>query len=596
MISQFVIHTLKIYGQPYGLAMVPMGADERETVLRTSSEQRIREMTEQGWWGTDRLDDLFTRAVQASPHRTALIDPLDRTQFTDGEPKRWTFSELSLLADNLTADLYNEGLRQNDIVVVQLPNIAELAILYLALDKLGVIISPVPMQYGPFELSKANELLSPAAYISVSHFKGKAFAEGHLGSFDSACTRLCFGEGVPDGMDALALDNNGNRDNGPSRQYQRSLTLCANDIFTICWTSGTTGLPKGVPRSHNMWMASAMGAHDVAQMRDHEVLLNPFPLVNMAAIGGFLYCWLMRECTLVLHHPFDMQVYLQQIQQEQVAYTIAPPAVLTMLLNRRDILDSVDVSSLRAIGSGSAPLSEFMVAGFGNDFGIEILNIFGSNEGICLASGPQDVPVFADRAHYFPRFGVEGFEWSNRAAAFTRTRLVSLDSREEIQSAGEPGELEVWGATLFDGYYQSTLANEEVFTADGYFRTGDVFQIASSGGQPDLYQFVGRCKDIIVRGGVNISPAEIDNELTAHPKLAEVCVVGVDDPVLGERVGVAVVPKPEQSVDLKDITSFLEERGMAVFKFPERLVCVEALPYNATGKVQRRDVRQLFDT
>ncbi|MFK7954910.1 MAG: class I adenylate-forming enzyme family protein [Lysobacterales bacterium] len=564
--------------------------------MLTSSKQRIDEMTQHGWWGEDRLDDLFLRAVSGSPQRTALVDPPDRSTLTDGSPMRWTFSDLAVLADNLAADLYARGLREDDIVVVQLPNIAELAILYLALGKLGVILSPVPMQYGPFELSKASELLNPKAYISVSRFKGEAFAEAHGSSFASDCTMLCFGNAVPADMGALRLDNDTQRDNAAATQYQQTLELSANDIFTICWTSGTTGLPKGVPRSHNMWMASAIGAHDAALMRDHEILLNPFPLVNMAAIGGFLYCWLMRECTLVLHHPFNMQVFLQQIQSEQVAYTIAPPAVLTMLLNRRDILSSVDISSLRAVGSGSAPLSEFMVAGFGKEFGIDILNIFGSNEGICLASGPQDVSNYADRAHYFPRFGVEGLEWSNRAATSTRTRLVALDGGEEIREPGTPGELEIWGATLFDGYFKSADTNAEVFTDDGYFRTGDVFQIAGDGDQSELYEFIGRCKDIIVRGGVNISPAEIDNELTAHPKLADVCVVGIDDPVLGERIGVAVVPKPEQSVDLDDITAFLRERGMAIFKLPEQLVCVDALPYNATGKLQRRDVQRFFQS
>ena len=95
------------------------------------------------------------------------------------------------------------------------------------------------------------------------------------------------------------------------RAYLDGFEASPNDIFTICWTSGTTGQPKGVPRSHNMWMASAIGAHDAAVLQDGDTLLNPFPIVNMAAIGGFLYCWLMRAATLVLHHPFDMQVFLK---------------------------------------------------------------------------------------------------------------------------------------------------------------------------------------------------------------------------------------------------------------------------------------------
>ena len=153
----------------------------------------------------------------------------------------------------------------------------------------------------------------------------------------------------------------------------------------------------------------------------------------------------------------------------------------------------------------------------------------------------------------------------------------------------------IWGATVFDGYYKSPEANAEVFSDDGYFRTGDVFELTGDGEQPQFYKFVGRCKDIIVRGGVNISPDEIDSELAAHPKVAQVCVVGIDDEIMGERIGAAVVPKPGESVTLDDLTGFLRERGVAVFKLPEKLLCVDELPFNATGKIQRRDVKSMFD-
>jgi len=563
--------------------------------MRTTPSERIEDLTQRGWWGTETLDGLFKAAVQSNPDQLALADQFNRSDFTDGDAQRLTFAQLANVADNLAARFYESGLRQDDIVIVQLPNIVELAVLYLALGKLGVILSPVPIQYGQFELKKAAKVVEPTGYISLANFKGEKFASEHAAAFEDGCKMFCFGEDVPEGAIPLALSADEPADNPDYQSYLDSLDISANDIFTICWTSGTTGQPKGVPRSHNMWMASAVGAHDAALMQDNEILLNPFPIVNMAAIGGFLYCWLMRSCTLVLHHPFDMPVFLKQIQDEKVAYTIAPPAVLTMLLKKREILDSVDISSLRCIGSGSAPLSEFMVAGFGRDYGVEILNIFGSNEGICLASGPKELPDYAERAQFFPRFGVEGLEWPNRTGNQLLTRLVSLDSGEEVTEVGQQGELEISGSTVFDGYYNSPETNAEVFSSDGYFRTGDVFEITGDGDKPLFYKFVGRCKDIIVRGGVKISPDEVDSELAAHPKVAQVCVVGVDDEIMDERIGVAVVPKPGETIVLEELTSFLKERGLAVFKFPEKLICVDELPHNATGKIQRRDVKKLFD-
>lgn len=563
--------------------------------MRTTPAARIDDLTKRGWWANQTLDELFQSAVQRNPDQLALVDQYNRSEFTDGKAQRLSYAELENCAINLAQKFYAGGLRQNDIVVVQLPNIAELAVLYFALGKLGVIISPVPVQYGQFELEKASGVVNPAAFISVANLKGDNLAFEHSSAFDDDCKVFCFGDKVPDSAIALALSTASPSENPEFNNYLAGLEISANDVFTICWTSGTTGDPKGVPRSHNMWMASALGSHDAATMRDNEIYLNPFPMVNMAAIGGFLYCWMMRSSTLVLHHPFDMAVYLKQIQDEKVAYTIAPPAVLTMLLKKPEVLSAFDISSLRCIGSGSAPLTEFMVAGFGKDYGIEILNIFGSNEGICLASGPNELPDYAERAQFFPRFGVDGLDWANRIGANLKTRLISLESGEPVSETGQRGELEIWGATVFDGYYNSPEANASVFSEDGYFRTGDVFELTGEGELPPFYKFVGRCKDIIVRGGVNISPNEIDSLLAAHPKLVQACVVGIDDDVLGERIGVAVVPKPGQTVTLEDLTGFLKEKDIAVFKLPEKLLCADALPHNATGKIQRRDVKLMFD-
>jgi len=563
--------------------------------MRTTPQKRIDELSQLGWWGNNTLDTLFTAAVNKSGERTALVDQFNRNEFTDGEALRLSFNELANVADNLAMDFYRHGLRRDDIVVVQLPNIVELVVLYLALGKLGVILSPVPIQYGPFELEKAKDVVEPAAFISLSNFNGKNFADEHGAGFKGNCKVFCFGDQPPADSVALSLDTNKHTLNQDYQAYIESLDLSANDIFTICWTSGTTGQPKGVPRSHNMWIASSTAAMECAEIKEHECILNPFPFVNMAAIGGFLYCCFMRSCTIVLHHPFDMQVYLKQIQDEKVAYTISPPALLTMLLNKREILESFDISNLTRVGSGSAPLSEFMVAGFGRDYGIEILNIFGSNEGICLSSSPKDVPDYAERAQYFPSFGVDQQISGDLTHDNIKTRLVDTETGDIVSQRGQEGELEVWGATVFDGYYKSPEANAEVFSEDGYFRTGDLFEIAGEGQTPKFYKYVGRCKDIIVRGGVNISPAEIDSELAAHPKVADVCVVGIDDELMGERVGVAVVPKPNETIVLEDLTGHLKAKGMAVFKLPEKFTCVDALPYNATGKIQRRDVKHLFD-
>ena len=561
--------------------------------MRTTAADRIEDFTKRGWWGEETLASMFDQAAAACPDRLALVDPYNRSEFAGGEARRLTFAQAAAGVENIAAHLHANGIGQDDIVVVQLPNIVELALLYVAAAKLGAIMSPVPVQYGLHELGKIADDLRPRAFVTLGQFKGGGLAAGRAEAFPASCAMFAFGAGAPD--DAILLDSEGADTAALSslREHLASLSLSANDVFTICWTSGTTGQPKGVPRTHNMWLTSAYATYDCVRFRDGDVFLNPFPLVNMASIGGFLFNWLLSRSTLVLHHPLDLQVFLQQIEKERVTYTIAPPAILTMLLKNPALMSSVDLSSVRVIGSGGAPLSPWMVREYQDRYGIVVINIFGSNEGMALISGYEDVPDPDYRAVFFPRYGVPGFNWNNRVAGRMKTRLQDIESGEEITQPGQPGELLIWGASVFDGYYNAPDTNRSVFSSDGFFHTGDLFEIAGAGEEQKFYRFVGRCKDIIVRGGVKISPDELDNLLAGHPKVAEAAVVGYADDVMEERICAVVVPKPGESLELEDVTGFLRARNVAVFKLPERLLTVAQLPRNPLGKILRNKLKEM---
>ena len=379
-----------------------------------------------------------------------------------------------------------------------------------------------------------------------------------------------------------------------SDAYIESITNSANDILTICWTSGTTGTPKGVPRSHNLWGTMAKAAYHLAGTQKGDILLNPFPLVNMASIGGFLFNWLICRGKLVQHHPFDLQIYLNQMSDEKVNYTIAAPAIMNMLLNNKAVFENLDLSNLRSIGCGGAPLSEWMVETFQNEHEITIQNIFGSNEGMSLFSTRDDVEDPLLRAVYFPRFGVEGFEWNNPISKSIKTKLIDLESNTEILEPMIPGELLISGSTVFDGYWNAPETNKKVFDEEGFFRTGDMFEISSNKTENKFYKYCGRCKDLIIRGGMNISPEELDNLLTSHPSILEVAVTGYNDEVLGEKVGVVAVVKEGLKIDLNDVTEFLKDLGIAKYKYPEDLRIIKELPRNTVGKVLRRELKVLF--
>ncbi len=558
--------------------------------MGTSREERIRSFTERGWWTDETLDDLLRQAVAAHPERTALVDPPNRPDLCGGKAQRLSYRDLGRHVDAWAQVLRQQGVTAGDIVVAQMPNISEFVLIYLAVARIGAVISPLPVQYGAHELRMVSQALPAKAYVGVTRLNGQPFGMQAFADGVAFPQHLFLGEETPEG--AVPLDEafaNALSDSKP----QAGSTADANDVYTICWTSGTTGTPKGVPRTYNQWAAISWATYDAAGLRDGDVLLNPFPFVNMASIGGFLFNWLRCTATLVLHHPLDLPVFLGQIASEGTTFTIAPPALLNMLLKQEGLLENVDLSRLRAIGSGSAPLSPWMVKGFAEQHGIDIVNLFGSNEGISLAAGPREISDPEQRAVLFPRFGVSGLEWSNRVATMIETRLVDLETGAEIRDKDAPGELQIRGATVFDGYLAE--AGEEpgdTFAEHGWFRTGDLFEIAGEGDPPAFYRFVGRCKDIIVRGGYNISPDELDALLASHPQLAEAACVGFPDEILGEKVCVFAVPKADAEVTLADVTQFLEQQGLARFKLPERLEVTAHLPRNALGKVVRGELRQ----
>ena len=559
--------------------------------MKTSPETLRREYRARQWWGDTRITDLFDQCVAEHPDRVALVDPPNRESLVGGAPRRLTFREIARLVDGFALALHDLGLGRDTILITQLPNIVEYAALYIAAARIGVIVSPVPMQYRRHELSHIVAVTGARTALTVASFKGVAHADGAVQlAADREFNVLCLGDSAPTGARPFTpsvLDEHGKT---RLQEAAAAAGVDADDVFTICWTSGTEGNPKGVPRTHNQWISINRAHHIGARIADGETLLNPFPLVNMAAIGGCLLSWLHARGTLLLHHPLDLPVYLQQIATERPQYAIAPPAILNMLIKNEDLLAKVDLSSLRCIGSGSAPLDPGMIAGFHERFGIEVINIFGSNEGVSLISGVTEAPDPRDRARLFPRFGRAEIRWPRPAPCPMDTRLIDPDSGAEITALGRPGELQIRGPAVFDGYYREPDLTARSFTSDGYFRTGDLFEIAGSETDPRFYRYVGRLKQIIIRGGVKISPEELDEVLAAMPSVLEGAVAGYRDEILGEKICAAVVPRPGQTVTLEDVRAHFAAAGLAIFKRPERLCVLPQLPRNPTGKVMRNEL------
>ena len=545
-------------------------------------QERIDEYTSRGWWGTRRIQDWFDDNLRTRPDTEALIDAPNRADFIDGAPRRLTWRALAAEADMYATAFLELGLTGDDIVCVQLPNCVELPAVYLACLRLGIVVTPVPVQYREHELEHILGITQPRAIVTAArilHHDHAAMMRGLAARHPSVHTVLA--------IDALPRwEADGDR----IAQHEREHPTGANDVFTICWTSGTEGVPKGVPRSHNEWLAIPENIILSGGLKPGCHLLNAFPLVNMAGIAGQFLPWLLTGAKLVMHHPFNLGVFLTQVKDEAIDYTVAAPAILATLAQNPDLMAGLEGSRLRAIGSGGGPLAEWTVRVFTERYGIDVINYFGTNEGASLTASALDLPDPALRASYFPRFGVEGYEWKLPVAQRVRTRLVDPDTGLDIDTPGRPGELRVRGPAIFPGYFRAPDMTARAFDSQGYYRTGDLFEIA--GERRELYRFVGRLKDIIVRGGFNISSEELEALLLAHPKVREAAIVGYPDDNLGERVCAVVVPQAGATLALPELVAFLRtEKKVASYKLPEKLLLLDALPRNPVGKVLKRDLR-----
>lgn len=575
--------------------------------MRTTPQAKIDDYRRRGWWGDTRLHEMFDANARQHPERLAIIDPPNRADLVGSPALRLTYAAAAALADGCALELARLGLKRDDVLVTQLPNIAEYPALYIAALRLGIVVSPVPMQFRRHELEQIIRLTSAKALLTIDTLKGadqigvalqvrdELAASGHaiaVYSLRSAAASAVVPEGAI-AFTAQAVDASARVE---LERLAAAAAVNADDIATICWTSGTEGTPKGVPRSHNHWHAISYAHLSGARIQPGETLLNPFPLINMAALGGCFTSWLHNAGTLLLHHPFDLPTYFRQIATERPQYAIAPPAVLNMLLKNEAMLATVDLSSLRCIGSGSAPLDPEMIAGYQQRFGIEICNMFGSNEGVSLLSNADNASDPVHRARWFPRFGRDEIPWPKPPPVNIRTRVIDPDSNEEIVVAGKPGELQITGPTVFDGYFRAPEITAASFTTDGWFRTGDLFEICGDDDPPRFYRFVGRLKQIIIRGGVKIAPEELDNVLSQMPTVLEGAVAGYRDPVMGERICAVVVPRPGANITLEEICAHFGAAGLAIFKLPERLRIVSQLPRNSVGKVLRGELAKLVET
>ena len=540
-----------------------------------ASTQDINKYEKMGIWGTTTIVDIFKKHARKIPEKICIIDPLNKEELTGFKPETLTYKKFDQAVDATAEGLIEKGIGKDDIIIVQLPNCWELAMLYLAITRTGAVISPVSILLRKAELSNILGITKAKAFIVIekfNRFNHKKMAETLQPDF-------------PDLKHIITYEEIREMSTGKITGKLDNIHIDANDIFTICWTSGTEAMPKGCPLSHNNWIGIS-NLQDATGIKPGDTLMITGPLVNMASVGTIFLPWVILGGTMIIHHPFDLILFMKQIIKEKVNYMLLVPAILNIIAKHPQV-DMLDLSCVRSITTGSAAPSLWTLNEFKKRWGIEIGNLWGQNEGSGIVAGSEDIPDMELRVDHFPHFGKSGVKWKSKAARFIETKIIDT-SGNELTGTGDVGELIYKGPGVIPSYFYSPEMTKKGFTEDGFLKTGDLFKIEKD----NLLSFFERSKDIIIRGGYNISSQEIENYLLSHPKVQDAAIIGIPDDLLGEKVCACIVPASNESVSLDDLTDLLLEKGVARYKHPEHIKITDVIPRNSTGKIVKNILRE----
>ncbi len=484
-----------------------------------------------------RLDKAL-RQVPASP---ALVLP---------ERSPWSYDDLADAVDRAAAALASQGIGPGDRVVVQVAKTPGAVALYLGCLKVGAVYVPLNTSYTGAEVAYFLVDAQPALFVAASTVSVPASAEVRVETLDA--------DGRGSWADLVASA-------APMRD---TVDVADDDIAAILYTSGTTGRSKGAMLTHGNLLSNAEILCDYWAWQDDDVLLHALPIFHVHGLFVALHCALLRGTPIIFHPTFDTAAIIRDLPRSTVLMGV--PTFYTRLLARDDF-DAETCANMRLFISGSAPLTEQTFAAFEERTGHRILERYGMSETLMNTSNPLD----GERVAGTVGFSLPGVD----------TRIAG--EQGQPLPAGEVGGIEVRGPNVFKGYWRMPEKTAEEFREDGFFITGDMGTMDAEG----RVTIVGREKDLVISGGYNVYPKEVETLLDEMPEVAESAVIGVPHEDFGEAVVAVLVARTP--VDTAAIDAFLKDR-LARYKQPKRVVCVDELPRNAMGKVQKNVLRETY--
>ncbi|EFI6790597.1 medium-chain fatty-acid--CoA ligase [Escherichia coli] len=531
--------------------------ESKMKVTLTFNEQRRAAYRQQGLWGDASLADYWQQTARAMPDKIAVVD---------NHGASYTYSALDHAASCLANWMLAKGIESGDRIAFQLPGWCEFTVIYLACLKIGAVSVPLLPSWREAELVWVLNKCQAKMFFAPTLFKQTRPVDLIL-PLQNQLPQLQQIVGVDKlapATSALSLSQI-IADNTP---LTTAITVHGDELAAVLFTSGTEGLPKGVMLTHNNILASERAYCARLNLTWQDVFMMPAPLGHATGFLHGVTAPFLIGARSVLLDIFTPDACLALLEQQRCTCMLGATPFVYDLLNLLE-KQPADLSALRFFLCGGTTIPK-KVARECQQRGIKLLSVYGSTE-----SSPHAVVNLDDPLSRFMH--TDGY-----AAAGVEIKVVD-DARKTLPPGCE-GEEASRGPNVFMGYFDEPELTARALDEEGWYYSGDLCRMDEAG----YIKITGRKKDIIVRGGENISSREVEDILLQHPKIHDACVVAMPDERLGERSCAYVVLKaPHHSLSLEEVVAFFSRKRVAKYKYPEHIVVIEILPRTASGKIQK---------
>ncbi|UCE34562.1 MAG: AMP-binding protein, partial [Deltaproteobacteria bacterium] len=486
-----------------------------------------------------------------------------------------TYGELRDKVDRLAKGLVELGIQKHDFVLIQIPNWHEYVIAFFAAQKIGAVAVLLLPRHTELEINHLSTLTKPKAWILPERYRRLDYLpiiekvrqeNPQLEHIISVRPEKAIGS---ISLEQLIEDARLTENDLRGLESRRPDPMAVAQIMP---TGGTTGLPKAAPRTHNSFLCNVEYHSRAWEITSEDTVLTIAPVSHgqgmLCGVGGAIFNF-AKFVLIDSTEPVDI---CRVIERERVTAIPTVPAIIIRLINF-ERLKQYDLTSLKKVYAGGAASTPDLVKNAVERLNCKFVNAFGSVEGSnAMTRLDDDFEIVCNTV-------------GKKCCPYESYKIV--DPNENALPPNTEGQLVTKGPGIFTGYFKSAEENQDIFTRDGFFKTGDLAKIDESGN----IKITGRIKDIIIRGGENISAVDIEKLISSHPRVEDVAVIGMPDTELGERICAYIQAASGTTLSFQEIISFLKEKGASVLQLPERIEFVDSIPLTKVGKADKEALR-----